>query len=166
MSLLPNRSSATLPLEQQPLGTDAMSFDNLMQSFANGQNLGKLEKQNNHFYLTIDTQMEITCFQANSKFYAYGVIAMLPSEDQKREQFLQEILQKNLALLMSERVALCVEPDADVLAIYLTRPLQGLTEEKIESAIATLANNYELFLKLASQEQLAPPPSAPMMLMP
>lgn len=142
-----------------------MSFENLMQSFAKQQNLGKLELRENRFYLTIDTQMEVVCFQANGKFYAYGVIAMLPSDDQKREQFLQDMLQKNLALLMSERVTLCVEPDSDVLAIFLTRPLQGLTEDKIEAAIATLANNYELFLRLAGQEQLAPP-SSPMMLMP
>ena len=143
-----------------------MSFENLMQSFANQQSLGKLELRDNRFYLTIDTQMEITCFQANSRFYAYGVITMLPRDSQKCEQFLREILQKNLALLMSERIALCIEPEDDVLSIYLTRPMQGLTEDKIEEALATLANNYELFLKLASQEQLAPPPSAPMMLMP
>ena len=143
-----------------------MSFENLMQSFANQQSLGKLELRDNRFYLTIDTQMEITCFQANSRFYAYGVITMLPGDAQKREQFLREILQKNLALLMSERVALCIEPEDDVLSIYLTRPMQGLTEDKVEEALATLANNYELFLKLASQEQLAPPPSSPMMLMP
>ena len=142
-----------------------MSFENLMQSFASQQSLGKLEMRENRFYLTIDTQMEVICFQANSKFYAYGVIAMLPADDQKRAQFLREILQKNLALLMSERVALCIEPDVDALAIYLARPLLGLTEEKIEAAIATLANNYELFLKLTGREQLAPP-SSPMMLMP
>lgn len=143
-----------------------MSFENLMQSFASQQNLGKLEMRDSRFYLTIDTQMEITCFQTSGRFYAYGVVAMLPEDGHKREQFLRDILQKNLALLMSERVALCIEPDEDVLSIYLTRPLQGLTEDHIEKALATLANNYELFLRLASQEQLAPPPSAPIMLMP
>ena len=143
-----------------------MSFKNLMQSFASQQNLGTLDFHDNRFHITVDTQMEIACFEANGLFYVYGVIAMLPRDEYKREQFLQDILQKNLALIMSERVSLCMEPDVDVLAIYLSRPMQGLNEDIIEKAIATLCNNYELFLKLASQEQLPPPPSSPMMLMP
>lgn len=142
-----------------------MSFENLIQSFAAQQQLGKLEFRDNCFYFSIDTQMELACFQANGRFYAYGVIAMLPTETQKRETLLKDILQKNLVLLMSERVSLCVEPDSDRLAVYISQPLQGMTVESVEKAVATLANNFEVFLRLAAQEQLAPPAS-PMMLMP
>lgn len=138
-----------------------MSFDNLMQSFASQQQLGELDIKDNRYYFTIDSRMEIACFQANNQFYVYGVISMLPKDAGKREAFLLDILQKNLALVMTERVSLCIEPDQDALAIYLCRPLQGLNVDTVEQAVATLVNNFELFIQLASAEpsaNSAPPP--------
>ena len=146
-------------------GMDAMSFDNLMQSFANQQQLGELEVRDNRYYFTIDSQMEIACFQANGKFYVYGVVAMLPKDGQNREVFILDILQKNLALLMTERVSLCIEPDQDALAIYLCRPLQGLNVDVVEEAIATLVNNFEMCIKFATSGQLSRP-AHPSMFMP
>ena len=139
-----------------------MSFDNLMQSFASQQQLGELEVRDNRYYFTIDTQMEVACFQANGKFYVYGVVALLPKDGRKREEFLLNILQKNLALLMSERVSLCIEPDQDALAIYLCRPLQGLNVDVVEMALATLVNNFEMFIKFASSKQLSRPTDSSM----
>ncbi len=142
-----------------------MSFDKLMQSFADQQQLGELEVRDKRYYFTIDSEMEIACFQANGKFYVYGVVSMLPRDSQKREDFLLNILQKNLALLMSERVSICIEPNENVLAIYLCRPLQGLHVDVVEEAIATLTNNFELFLSIASAESV-PKPASPSMFMP
>lgn len=139
-----------------------MSFNNLMQSFANQLGLGGLDIKDDRYYLTIDSHMEITCFQAKSKFYVYGVVSMLPKDVGKREAFLLDILQKNLGLLMTERVSICIEPDEDVLAIYLCRSLQGLNVDVIEEAVATLVDNCELFIKIASSRQLAKPDQPPM----
>ena len=142
-----------------------MSFDRLMQSFANQQALGELEIRDDRYYFTIDTNMDVACFQANGKFYVYGVISMLPKDHQKRETFLLDMLQKNLALMMTERVSLCIEPEEDVLAIYLCRPLQGLNASEIEKSVATLVNNLELLIQLAHSDPLSKP-SPPSLLMP
>ncbi len=142
-----------------------MSFDHLMQSFANQQQLGDLELRDHHYYLTIDTQMELSCFQANGKFYVYGVISMLPGDSVQREEFLEKILQKNLVLMQTERISLCIEPDKDVLGIYFTRPLQGLTEQGVEAAIAVFTNNFEFFLRQLGLDNV-PVSGSPMMFLP
>lgn len=140
-----------------------MSLETLMKTFAAQKQMGELEFRSNRFYLTVDSQMEVACFQANGKFYVYGVIAELPEDVRQREELLKGLLQKNLALLMSERVSLCIEPEQSVLAIYLCRPMQGLNVDSIETSIATLVNNFELFLKWAHQNNMSPPSSFMMM---
>ncbi|MGB1271472.1 MAG: hypothetical protein ACPG5T_05315, partial [Endozoicomonas sp.] len=84
-----------------------MSLETLMKTFVAQKQMGELEFSSNRFYLTVDAQMEVACFQANGKFYVYGVIAELPEDARQREELLKGLLQKNLALLMSERVSLC-----------------------------------------------------------
>lgn len=142
-----------------------MSFENLMNAFATRQQLGPLEFNNNQFLLTIDNRMEIACFQANGQFYVYGVVAKLPEDDAKRAELLTSLLEKNLALLASERVSLCIDSDENALAIFLSTPLKDLNLGRIEECIETLSNNFELFLQWAGQST-PPPPTPSMMLMP
>ena len=142
-----------------------MSFENLMKSVANRNNLGNLDVRDSRYYITIDSHMEVASFQANGKFYLYGVLASLPENSKDRDDLLHKLLQKNLGLAMTQRVSLCAEPDSDVLALYLTRPLQGLNEDVIEESLGEFANNYDYFLSLVSEEVLVMP-SMPTMIMP
>ncbi len=142
-----------------------MTFENLMNAYAARQQMQPLEYENNKFKLTVDDRIEVACFQANGRFYAYSTITKLTDDNSKREQLLMMLLEKNLALLATERVSLCIDPDENALAIYISAPLKNLSIGGIEESIAALANNYEHFLKWAGQS--APPPPAPsMMLMP
>ena len=142
-----------------------MSFENLMNTFAARQQLGRLEYNNNQFFLTIDNRIEVSCFQANGRFYVYGVVAKLPEDDRKREELLTTLLEKNLVLMATERVSLCIDSEQNVLAIYTSASLKGLNLGGVEESIAMLANNFELFLQWTGQSA-PPPPSPSMMLMP
>lgn len=142
-----------------------MSFENLMNAFAARQQLGPLEYKNNQFFLTIDNRIEISCFQANSRFYVYGVIAKLPEDGFKREELLTSLLEKNLALLATERTSLCIDPEQNALAIYISVSLKDLNLGGVEESIAALTNCFELFLQWTGQSA-PPPPSPSMMLMP
>ncbi|MFK0573437.1 CesT family type III secretion system chaperone [Endozoicomonas sp.] len=142
-----------------------MSFENLMNAFAARQQLGQLESKNNQFFLTIDNRIEVSCFQANGRFYVYGIVASLPEDELKREELLTTLLEKNLVLLATEPVSLCIDSEQDSLAIYISVPLKDLNLGGIEESISTLANNYELFLQWTGQSAPPPPPPS-MMLMP
>lgn len=142
-----------------------MSFDNLMQSVAERNAIGKLDFRNNRYYLTIDGRIEVACFQAGGKFYLHGILAKLPSELSGQQDLLTRLLQKNLGLAMTQRVSLCMEPETEELALSTTRTALGLTEDIIEECLAEFANNYEYFLGLMVQDsQLMP--ASPVMIMP
>ena len=142
-----------------------MSFEHLMKSVADKHNLGELDFRDNRYFITIDGHMEVACFQANGRFYIYAVIAALPEKERDRDELLQKLLQKSLGLAMTQRVNLCIEPDSDALALYLTRPLQGLNEDIIEESLGMFANNHEFFLKQVHEDVIVMP-SAPTMIMP
>ena len=148
-------------------GMDAMSFKNLMNSYAARQQMELLGCENNKCTLTIDGRVEVSCFQANGRFYAYSVITKLPVDNNKRESMLVGLLERNLALLTTQRVSLCIDPDENVLGVYISASLKNLNVDLIEELIAALANNYELFLTWAGQgggTSVQSPPA--MMLMP
>ena len=142
-----------------------MSFDNLIQSVANRNSIGKLDFRNDRYYLTIDGRIEVACFQSKGKFYLHGILASLPPKPDDQQKLLTELLQKNLGLMMTQRVSLCMEPDTDELALSTTRSALGLTEDIIEESLAEFANNYEYFLGLMVQDT-QPAPVSPVMIMP
>ena len=142
-----------------------MSFDQLMLSVAQRNELGELDFRDNRYHLTIDGRIELTCFQANGRFYLHGVIATLPVGISDREKALRDIMKKNLGLATTQRVILSVEPDQDALALHYSTGLQGLDEEAIEEALSEFANNFEYYTNLIHQDQLVMP-TAPTMIMP
>ncbi|WP_175404540.1 CesT family type III secretion system chaperone [Endozoicomonas atrinae] len=141
-----------------------MSFENLMNSYAARQQIGPLEYENDRYTLVVDDRVEVACFQANGRFYAYCIISKLPEDNSKREELLIRLLEKNLALVAFERVSLCIDPDENALALYASAPIKSLSVGGIEEAIVALANNHELFVKWVGQS--APPSGSAMMLMP
>ena len=141
-----------------------MSFENLMNSYAARQQIGPLEYENDRYTLVVDDRVEVACFQANGRFYAYCIISKLPEDNSKREELLIRLLEKNLALVAFERVSLCIDPDENALALYASAPIKSLSVGGIEEAIVALANNHELFVKWVGQS--APPSGTAMMFMP
>ena len=142
-----------------------MSFDNLMQTVAERNAIGKLDFRNNRYYLTIDGRIEVACFQTGGKFYLHGILARLPTKPSEQQELLTTLLQKNLGLAMTQRVSLCMEPETDELALSTTRSALGLTEDIIEECLAEFANNYEYFLSLMVRDTQSMPAS-PVMIMP
>ena len=143
-----------------------MSFDQLMKSVAQRNDMGELDFRDNRYYLSIDNHMELACFQANGKFYLHGVIAQLPPKPDDRQALLKKLLQKHLGLNQTQRISLSIEPDSDELSLSTTRPTLGLNVDVIEEALAEFANNYEYFLTLINQDGLNVAPSGPVMIMP
>ncbi|WP_422448431.1 MULTISPECIES: CesT family type III secretion system chaperone [unclassified Endozoicomonas] len=137
-----------------------MSFEQLMNSYAARQQIDELEYENDRYSLLVDGRIEVACFQANGRFYAYSIIARLPGDNSKREELLIRLLGKNLALVAHERVSLCIDPDVDALALYASAPIKSLNVDGIEEVIAALANNHALFVNWV--EQSAPPGPAMM----
>ena len=125
-----------------------MSFEHLMNLYAARQQIDGLEYENNRYNLVVDDRLEVACFQANGRFYAYSVIARLPGESSQREELLAGLLEKNMALIAFERVSLCIDPDEHALALYASAPLRSLSVDVIEEAIVALANNHALFCKM------------------
>ena len=142
-----------------------MSFDNLMKAVAQKNQLGELDFRNDRYFLTIDSRIEFSCFQANGRFYLHGIIARLPDSSKDREELLRSVMQKTIGLATTQRVVLSVEPDNDSLALHFSRPLQGLDEGIIEEALSEFANNFEYYLNLINQGQLSMP-AMPTMIMP
>ncbi|MGI9279301.1 MAG: CesT family type III secretion system chaperone [Endozoicomonas sp.] len=142
-----------------------MSFDNLMKAVARNNQLGELDFRDNRYYLTIDNRIELTCFQANGRFFLHGVIAQLSSGEKDRENLLRSLMTKTVGLATTQRVILSIEPEKDALALHYSCPLQGLDEDQIEEALSEFANNFEYYLMEISQEQ-AVMPTMPTMIMP
>ncbi len=142
-----------------------MSFDQLMLSVAQRNELGELDFRENRYHFTIDGRIELTCFQANGRFYLHGVITSLPAGVSDQEKLLRELMKKNLGLSTTQRVILSIEPDQDALALHYTCGLQGLDEEVIEEVLSEFANNFEYYSNLINQDQLVMP-LTPTMIMP
>ncbi|WOG25695.1 CesT family type III secretion system chaperone [Endozoicomonas sp. 8E] len=142
-----------------------MSFDNLMKAVARNNQLGELDFRDNRYYLTIDSRIEFTCFQANGRFFIHGVIAQLPPGEKDRENILRNLMTKTVGLATTQRVILSIEPEKDALALHFSCPLQGMDDNLVEEALAEFANNFEYYLKEISQEQTVMP-TMPTMIMP
>ncbi|WP_255471737.1 CesT family type III secretion system chaperone [Endozoicomonas sp. OPT23] len=136
-----------------------------MKSVAQRNELGDLDFRDNRYHLTIDGRIELTCFQANGKFYLHGLLAGLPAGASEREKVLRDIMKKTLGLSTTQRVILSVEPDQDALALHYSCNLQGLDEEAIEESLSEFANNFEYYTSLIHQDQLMMP-AMPTMIMP
>ena len=141
-----------------------MNFENLMNAYAARHQLGSLDYSDNSCQLMIDDQIEVTCLQANGQFCIYCDFARLPSDSRQREELLLRLLEKNLALLASERISLCIDPDQQTLAIYSYASMNGLTVGGIEELIATMGNYHEFFLQWVEQSSVPAHPG--MMMMP
>ncbi|MDP0561959.1 MAG: CesT family type III secretion system chaperone [Candidatus Endonucleobacter sp. (ex Gigantidas childressi)] len=124
-----------------------MSFKNLMHSFARQNNLEELDFRDNKYHLVLDDLVRLTCFQANGECYFHGILAPLPKDPSTREDLLVRLLKTSLALMQSQRVILCIEPDGLNLGLYLTRPLQGLDETMLTTALVEYVNGFEIFKK-------------------
>lgn len=142
-----------------------MSFENVMNAYAARHQLAQLDNENNKFMLTVDDRIDVACFQANGRFYAYSTLTRLSEDNSQREELLARLMEKNLGLLATQRVSLCIDPDDNSLAIYVSAPLKNLSVGGIEESIAALANNYELFLQWVGQSD-SPSSDHSMMLMP
>ncbi|WP_067517761.1 CesT family type III secretion system chaperone [Endozoicomonas ascidiicola] len=142
-----------------------MGFDQLMKDFAARQQLEELEPQNNRYTMTIDKNMEVSCFQANGRVYLYGALQELPLDIQKREELIKKLLERNLMLMASERVSLCIDDEINVLALYSSSPVNGLSLGLLEDQFSEFTNNYELYKNVIGGNR-QPPPSTAMMLMP
>lgn len=141
-----------------------MSFENLMNAYAARHQLSSLDYSNNSCQLVIDDHIEVTCLQAHGQFCVYCDFARLPNDSRPREELLLRLMEKNLALLANERIALCINPDQQTLAIYSYAPMNGLTVGGIEELIAAIGNYHELFLQWV--EQSGAPSHPGMMMMP
>ncbi|USE39025.1 CesT family type III secretion system chaperone [Endozoicomonas sp. SCSIO W0465] len=141
-----------------------MSFEKLMNSYAARQQMGALEYENDRYALVVDDRLEVACFQAHGRFYVYSIISKLPEDNGKRQDLLMGLLEKNLALVAAERVSLCIDPDENALAVYVSAPIRSLSVDVIEEAIVALANNHALFVKWVGQS--APSPGSAMMFLP
>lgn len=141
-----------------------MSFENLMNAYAARHQLGSFDYSDNSCQLIIDDRIEVACLQANGQFYIYCDVARLPSDSRQREDLLLRLLEKNLGLMASERISLCIDPDQQTLAFYSYAPMNGLTVGGIEELIATVGNNHELFLQWIDQSSV--PANPGMMMMP
>ncbi|MDP0588353.1 MAG: CesT family type III secretion system chaperone [Candidatus Endonucleobacter bathymodioli] len=124
-----------------------MSFENLMKSFARQNNLEEIDFRDNKYHLILDGITRVTCFQANGDCYFHGILAPLPEDSSAREDLLVRLLKTNLALMQSQRMSLCIEPDGRNLGLYLTRPLRGLDETMLTSALVEYVNGFEVFKK-------------------
>ena len=143
-------------------GKDAMSLKKLMDEYAASEQLEQLEQDNNKFLLTVDGSIDIEFFQVNDRFIAYSILMKLPDNKNDREQLLQNLLERNLVLLSTERVSLCIDSKSNTLALYVSKPLGKLTQGEISDSVELLSNNHELFITLIKQSDT---PSSPSMMM-
>ncbi len=144
---------------------DAMSFDHLMESFAQKNDMGKLEFKDNKYHLVLDDLVALTAFQAGGNCYLHGILGSLPDQPRDQEQLLIELLKTSLILVSTHRVSLCIEPDNKQLGLYLVRSLQDLDEAELERGLIEYLNCFEILQEYIEKQQPLRG-NAPMMLMP
>ncbi len=142
-----------------------MSFDLLMESFAQNNDMGELEFKDNKYHLVLDDIVALTAFQAAGNCYLHGILAPLPDQPRDQEQLLIELLKTSLILVNTQRVSLCIEPDNKQLGLYLVRSLQELDAVELERALIEYLNCFEILQEYIEKQQ-PPRATSPMMLMP
>ncbi|PJE80417.1 hypothetical protein CI610_00600 [invertebrate metagenome] len=146
-----------------------MSLDSVLQAFANHHGMDPLEAEEGRYRIVIDDIFVVECFPVSGQVYFYGEIGLLPSKIDVRESVLKQMLKKNLGLMMSQRSSLCVSQE-DKLAVSFRCPLQGVTQQSVEGAVAEMVNHLEYFSDmlavLTSSQNSFASPALPTMIMP
>ena len=121
-----------------------MSFDEIITGFAQRNGMDALEFRDSKYHLVLDDTVELMCFQNHGLCYFHGVLGLLPDKKTEQEEMLAKLLKTNLSLINVQRASLCIEPDNKHLGLYLTRPLQQLSDEELESTLLDFLCCYEI----------------------